>query len=214
MAVSVKLAMILSLLMLTGAAKFTADHCRLMRIMRVNGVEVFCSEHREVLGVTKVSPRAQDASYAPQLSVGPTQGRVSNASVNGGPAAGHPADSGGAVSGGVDGVGGPGPGSPPSGAGGPSTPSAPEKPGGGGGGGVRPGDRPPIDILPGKVVVKPGGGTIVIGGDGRPGIFDGKIDSKEEVRRLIILRRRGGSDYTPPNEPDRPGKPHEGRNSR
>jgi hypothetical protein len=207
MAVSVKLAMILSLLMLTGAAKFTADHCRLMRIMRVNGVEVFCSEHREVLGVTKVSPRAQDASYAPQLSVGPTQGRVSNASVNGGPAAGHPADSGGAVSGGVDGVGDPGPGSPSGGAGGPSTPDTPERPGGGGDG--RPGSKPPIN-LPGKVVIKPGGGTIVIGGDGRPGI----INDKEDVRRLIILRRRGGSDYTPPNEPDRPGKPHEGRNSR
>ena len=204
--------MILSLLMLTGAAKFTADHCRLMRIMRVNGTEVFCAEHREVLGVS-VSPRAQDASYAPQLSVGPTQGRVSNANVNGGPATGYPADSGGAVSGGVGGAGGAGqPGSPSGGAGGPSTPDTPERPGGGGDG--RPGSKPPIDILPGKVVVKPGGGTIVIGGDGRPGIFDGKIDSKEEVRRLIALRRRGGSDFNPPNEPDRPGKPHEGRNSR
>lgn len=83
------------------------------------------------------------------------------------------------------------------------------RPGGGNGGRFE--GRPPVDF-PGRVVIKPGGGTVIVkpDGDGKPPQLD-----KEQKRRLArFLRNRDDDNDWNPGNPGKPEKAHKGRNSR
>ena len=170
-----------------GAVAFSASQCAVLRQMRVDTQGQCPARSTPPMR----SLQADEASYNPGIG-GIGGGGTGAGGVGGRPAggAGYAGDSAGGAAGAAPGAGVPG------------APDEPEKPGSGGGGGVRPGSgRPPVNP-PGIIVVKPGGGTVVIE---RGDIFDGKIDSKQEVRRALIIRRKrgndGGGDFFNPSDP-------------
>ena len=212
MAVSVQhtlIAVAASLLVSCSAAQFSADQCRLMRLMRVTTQGQCPAGVRDQVQVRSL--QADEASYAPSINGGVNAGLGSSGADN--VAGGVPGDGVGGIGGPGSGAGGPGTGvsGPGTGDGGPGSgaggPGDGDRPGGGGDGRPGGGGAPRPPNPPGIVIVKPGGGTITLKPDGKP-------PSREDWQAVLkaLRERREQGDFV---QPDRPkGKAKQGRNSK